>query len=839
MAQQGRLDTTAALAEPRPGLALDGGALLAYLLRARVPGLAAGAGPLRVRAFAHGQSNPTYLLEQGRTRLVLRKKPPGRLLASAHAVEREHAVLAALAAASPVPVPRPLALCEDASVVGTPFYVMEFAEGTVFTDPAMPGAAPASRSSAYAGLADTLAALHAVDPAAAGLSGYGEPARYCARQVERWARQYAASVAAPCPRVARLVAWLRANVPAEDAAPRRAAVVHGDYRLDNLVYGGDMQVVAVLDWELSTLGNPWSDVAYACLAYHMPQQLAAMRLPCPLPPGVPDEAALLARYCAARGVSPPPPREWAFYLGLSLFRLLAILAGVQARARQGNASSAHAAAISRDEVLAALTDTALGIVEAAGGGGGAAAAPAGLGGNGGGGGGGAPSRPARPPAAVPALGAPSARAAELLSRVRCFIAERVLPAEGVLSAHAQGPARWSIHPAAEELKAAARDAGLWNLWLPRDMGARLGHLLPEVPEGERGCLLGAGLSNLDYAHLCGAMGRSVWAPEVFNCSAPDTGNMEVLARYGTPEQQRRWLVPLLRGSIRSCFAMTEKAVASSDATNITASIARDPGGGSYVVSGVKWWTSGAMDPRCEVAVFMGKTDPSAPPHLQQSMILVPMAAPGVKVVRPLLVYGYDDAPHGHAEVHFDDVLVPEANLLLGEGRGFEIAQGRLGPGRLHHCMRLMGAGERALELMATRALARVAFGRPLAAQGGVREKLARCRVALEGARLLVLQAAYALDEVGHKEARGAIAAAKVAAPAVALDVLDAAVQLHGGAGVCQDTPLAHLWAAARTLRIADGPDEVHLGTLAKLELASAAAAGAPVAADGRVSRSRL
>jgi alkylation response protein AidB-like acyl-CoA dehydrogenase len=401
-----------------------------------------------------------------------------------------------------------------------------------------------------------------------------------------------------------------------------------------------------------------------------------------------------------------------------------------------------------------------------------------------------------------------------------FMTEQVYPNEHVFEEHASGPDRWTIHPLNEQLKQKAKAAGLWNLWMPAGMAGKLQHLLQEVPECERSSLLGGGLSHLDYAHLCAVMGTSLWAPELFNCSAPDTGNMEVLAKYGTAEQQRTWLLPLLRGHIRSCFAMTEKAVASSDATNITSQISRD--GDSYVVTGLKWWTSGAMDPRCKISIFMGKTDSSAPTHVQQSMLLVPMDSPGVQVIRPLTVFGYDDAPHGHAEVSFDGVRVPASNLLLGEGRGFEIAQGRLGPGRLHHCMRLVGMAERALALAAQRSLQRVAFGRPLAAQGALREVLARQRVALEGARLLVLNASSALDSVGHKAARGEIAAAKVAAPAVALQVIDAAIQIHGGAGVSQDVVLGHLYAAARTLRIADGPDEVHLGTLAKLELEGAA-----------------
>lgn len=332
--------------------------------------------------------------------------------------------------------------------------------------------------------------------------------------------------------------------------------------------------------------------------------------------------------------------------------------------------------------------------------------------------------------------------------------------------------------------------------------------------GER--LVGAGLSNLEYAHLCEILGRSVWAPQIFNCSAPDTGNMEVLLRYGNAEQQRHWLKPLLEGNIRSGFAMTEPNVASSDATNIECSIVRE--GNEYVINGHKWWTSGAMDPRCQLLIVMGKTNPKAALHRQQSMVLVDMNTPGVKIVRPLLVFGYDDAPHGHAEVKFENVRIPVSNLLLGEGRGFEIAQGRLGPGRLHHCMRLVGAAERAMDLMVQRAKERKAFGKTLAQQGSFSSMLAKCRLDIEQTRLLVLNAANELDLYGNKVAKGAIAMAKVAAPNTALRVLDNAIQVHGAGGVSSDFPLSHLWASARTLRIADGPDEVHLGTIAKLEL---------------------
>jgi len=410
----------------------------------------------------------------------------------------------------------------------------------------------------------------------------------------------------------------------------------------------------------------------------------------------------------------------------------------------------------------------------------------------------------------------SSKVKDLQRRLQVFMDEHIYPNEQRYHDEIERK-RWSPPAVIEELKPKARAAGLWNLFLPNEAH-------------------GAGLTNLEYAPLAEIMGRSFIAPEVFNCSAPDTGNMEVLARYGTAEQKERWLKPLLAGEIRSCFSMTEPGVASSDATNIQASIVRQ--GDEYVINGRKWWSSGAGDPRCKVAIFMGrtdtdrtgtgrtdndrtdtgKTDRSAALHKQQSMVLVPTDSAGLKIERMLTVFGYDHAPHGHGEITFENVRVPVSNMLLGEGRGFEIAQGRLGPGRIHHCMRCIGVAERALETMCKRVQARVAFGKPLAEQGTLRADIARSRMEIEQARLLTLKAAYMMDTVGNKEARAEIAMIKVVAPNACLRVLDRAIQAHGGAGVSQDTFLAGAWANVRTLRLADGPDEVHTEAIAKLEL---------------------
>ncbi|MED4045643.1 acyl-CoA dehydrogenase [Priestia aryabhattai] len=395
----------------------------------------------------------------------------------------------------------------------------------------------------------------------------------------------------------------------------------------------------------------------------------------------------------------------------------------------------------------------------------------------------------------------SDKVVKLQKELSSFMEEHIYPNEQLYEQQLnEQPSRWSaVPPIMEELKEKAKRAGLWNLFLP---------------ESE----YGAGLTNVEYAPLCEIMGRSIIGPEAFNCGAPDTGNMEVLVRYGTPEQKEKWLKPLLNGDIRSCFSMTEPDIGSSDATNIQCSIVRE--GDEYVINGRKWWSSGAGDPRCKIAIVMGKSDFNASKYEQQSMILVPLNTPGVKIERMLPVFGYDHAPHGHAEIHYDNVRVPASNMLLGEGKGFAIAQGRLGPGRIHHCMRLIGAAERALEELCKRIQSRSTFNKLLSQQGVIQEWVAESRIEIEQARLLTLKAAYMMDTVGNKKARKEIAMIKVIAPAMALKVIDRAIQAFGAAGVSEDTPLAALWANARTLRLADGPDEVHKAQLARLELKS-------------------
>ncbi|XP_073025792.1 probable acyl-CoA dehydrogenase IBR3 [Primulina eburnea] len=810
-----------------PAQSFDSDALLRYAM-ANVDGFPQPISEFKVSQFGHGQSNPTFLIEvhSGSVvkRYVMRKKPHGKLLESAHAVEREFQVLHALGTHSLVPVPKVYCLCADSRIIGTPFYIMEYLEGRIYIDPKLPGIEPKQRRALYKETAEVLASLHSVDVGAIGLHSFGKPNNYCKRQVERWSKQYLVSTGEGKsyrnPRMLNLIDWLRQNIPLDDVSGTAAGLVHGDFRIDNLVFHPtEDRVIGILDWELSTLGNQMCDLAYSCLHYIVDISLDKLKEhegleSSGIPDGIPSLAEYLAYYCAAAG-KPWPASQWKFYIAFSLFRGASIYAGVHCRWILGNASGGerarHAgqkgdamveiawAFIDRDSVIPQHPPESVGqeLSQQLG------------------------KRKKDGPRSSGGGFVPNQKVQELRKRLIRFMEDHIYPMEHKFYELAQSEMRWSIHPEEERLKELARKEGLWNMWIPVDSAARVKQIISgqkrDAPVDKAfDELLGAGLSNLEYGYLCEIMGRSVWAPQIFNCGAPDTGNMEVLMRYGNAEQLRQWLVPLLEGTIRSGFAMTEPQVASSDATNIECSIARR--GDSYIINGRKWWTSGAMDPRCKILILMGKTDFNAPKHRQQSMILVDINTPGVHIKRSLTVFGFDDAPHGHAEISFENVCVPTNNILLGEGRGFEIAQGRLGPGRLHHCMRLIGAAERGMQLMIERALRRKAFEKFIAEHGSFLSDIAKCRIELERTRLLVLEAADQLDRLGNIKARGTIAMAKVAAPNMALKVLDMAMQVHGAAGLSGDTVLAHLWATSRTLRIADGPDEVHLGTIAKLEL---------------------
>ncbi|KAK3236767.1 hypothetical protein CYMTET_53108 [Cymbomonas tetramitiformis] len=570
------ISTLSALKQPVAALSIDEAKLHTFMASA-IPGFPKTS-TLSVLQFSHGQSNPTYLVEVKAagleaTRYVLRKKPPGKLLASAHAVEREFKVLAALGKVTTntggkIPVPRVVCLCTDSSVIGTPFYLMEHVNGRVLQDVNLPELPAAERSAVYTQLGSVLADIHSVDPAAAGLGDFGKVDNYAERQVKRWKRQYDASAIGEGKSdfMEQLAQWLQANIPQTQP---RGSIIHGDYRLDNMVFeGNSTQVLAVLDWELSTLGDPLADVSYCCMPYQtMPGMPALAGLDMEnLSEGIPTESQFVAQYCTRRGIE-FPSNVWPFYVALSLFRAAAISAGVHRRSVDGNASHSNAALLG--PLVGFLAQRALVVAQ------------------------GPPLAPPMPPAGTHVLPEASSaaglfplppRALQFRDRVAAFIDEHVMPMEPHFIEHAASTSRWKIPPYLETLKAKARSAGLWNLWVSKGMKDLLLSREEGIPEE----LLGPGLTNVEYAAVCEVTGRSLIAPEVFNCSAPDTGNMEVLSRYGSREQRAQWLLPLLRGEIRSCFAMTEPAVASSDATNIESQIRREAGGHEYIINGRKW-----------------------------------------------------------------------------------------------------------------------------------------------------------------------------------------------------------------------------------------------------------
>uniref|UniRef100_F6XUS6 Acyl-CoA dehydrogenase family member 10 n=1 Tax=Ciona intestinalis TaxID=7719 RepID=F6XUS6_CIOIN len=762
-----------------------------------------------VREFSHGQSNPTYLIDYGPnvTKMVLRKKPPGKLLPSAHAVEREYRIMKAVGNHG-VKVPPLLALCEDSSIIGTPFYVMELVQGNIYKDPSLPGMTPESRKKVYREMVDTLCKIHRVDIDKAGINDYGKHGNYVERQVGIWTKQYQRSETHTIPSMNRLITWLPQHLPTNEVT----SVVHGDVRIDNFIFRRDQpEVVATLDWELSTLGDPISDLAYSCIPYFLPTNfpiISGLKGVNLNELGIPTHEQILEMYCNEMQL--PNIDNFDFYMAFSFFRVASILQGVYKRSKQGQASSDQAGVTGKlAEHMSDIgwsfaskegfrlfnkTNPSIGsgtrkysthaemnkcnfyttvgeaVVITA-------------------------NKDMKLPIHVSAL-PPSTQ--QLHSNLLQFMEDHVYPVEKSFSEYYSSENRWTPHPELEKLKAKAKSAGLWNLFLPHS-----DH--------------GAGLCNVEYAYLCEVMGRCLYAPEIFNCSAPDTGNMEVLAEFGTEDQKQRWLKPLLDGEIRSCFAMTEPQVASSDATNIESSIDED--GDRLVLNGRKWWTSGAMDPRMKIIIFMGKNDKNAARHKQQSMVLVPSDTPGVEIIRPLTVFGFDDAPVGHGEVIFNNVSVPKENMILEPGAGFKIAQARLGPGRIHHCMRLIGSAERSLDLMKERVKSRVTFGRALVTRDTILRDIATSRIEIDQCRLLVLMTAHMMDVAGNKAAAKEIAMIKVAVPITVSRVIDRALQAFGAAGLSGDFPLAGFYAWSRALRIADGPDAVHEAAIAKKELA--------------------
>ncbi|XP_071947179.1 acyl-CoA dehydrogenase family member 11-like [Antedon mediterranea] len=762
------------LSQVREEHRFDEAALHQYLIQ-NVNDFPKTASQLKIHQYRMGQSNPTFLLEKNGQKFVMRKKPPGQLLKGAHQIDREYHIQKVLYNIG-FPVPKQYCYCADAKIIGTEFYVMEHVAGRIFRDPSLPGIEPRERTKIYTAMAMTLARLHDVFWRSLDLQNYGKQTDYCKRQVSTWSRQYeGATKMASLPVVASandLLKWLPDNIP-KDA--KNACIVHGDFRLDNLVFHERIpSVIAVLDWELSTLGNPFADIAYNCLPYIWPKNM-------PLTiydqnstvsdlssiAGIHSHENYVKLYCKFRMIPHPIP-NWYFYQVLAFFKSMSISRGVYARRVLGNASSDLASNL--QDSVTNLANTAMDLVR---------------------------SYEMDNYSDLPILQTQpmSAKGRKILEEVKEFINQHVYPAEQIYYQQLKESATpWTVIPVMEQLKAKARKAGLWNLFLP---GV-------------------SGISVLEYAYMAEEMGRSPIASEVFNCSAPDTGNMEVLHMYGNEEQKKTWLEPLLNAKIRSCFGMTEPQVASSDATNMECTMKRV--GEEYVINGRKWWSSGAGDPRCKLIILMTRAGDMKSRHSSHSMIIVPMETPGITKIRPLSVYGSEDPPHGHLELKFENVRVPASNLILGEGRGFEIAQGRLGPGRIHHCMRLIGLAERSLGLLCDRAFQRKAFKKRLIEMGVIQHKIAECRISIDQARLLVLKAAHTIDVRGVKAARQQVAMIKVVVPRMAVSVIDEAIQVHGGAGVSSDTPLAGFYAIARSLRIADGPDEVHLSQIAKQEI---------------------
>ncbi|XP_030789759.1 acyl-CoA dehydrogenase family member 11 isoform X2 [Rhinopithecus roxellana] len=709
------------LAEMLPQHKFDSKSLEAYLNQ-HLPGFGAEReATLTIAQYRSGQSNPTFYLQKGFQTYVLRKKPPGSLLPKAHKIDREFKVQKALFSVG-FPVPKPILYCSDTSVIGTEFYIMEHVQGRIFRDLTVPGVSPAERSAIYVAMVETLAQLHSLNIQSLQLERYGVGAGYCKRQVSTWTKQYQAAAHQDIPAMQQLSDWLMKNLPDND---NEENLIHGDFRLDNIVFHPkECRVIAVLDWELSTIGHPLSDLAHLSLFYFWPRTVPMINQGSRIQEnsGIPSMEELISIYCRCRGINSILP-NWNFFLALSFFKMAGIAQGIYSRYLLGNNSSEDSFLFAN--VVQPLAETGLQLskrtfstvlpqIDTTG-----------------------------------QLFVQTRKGQEVLTKVKHFMKQHILPAEKeVIEFYVQNENsvdKWGRPLVIDKLKEMAKAEGLWNLFLPAV----------------------SGLSNVDYALIAEETGKCFFAPDVFNCQAPDTGNMEVLHLYGSEEQKKQWLEPLLQGNITSCFCMTEPDVASSDATNIECSIQRDED--SYVINGKKWWSS-------------------------------------------------DNFHGGHFEIHFNQVRVPATNLILGEGRGFEISQGRLGPGRIHHCMRTVGLAERALQIMCERATQRVAFKKKLYAHEVVAHRIAESRIAIEKIRLLTLKAAHSMDTLGSAGAKKEIAMIKVAAPRAVCEIVDWAIQVCGGAGVSQDYPLANMYAVTRSLRLADGPDEVHLSAIATMEL---------------------
>ncbi|KAL9643956.1 hypothetical protein ABK040_005425 [Willaertia magna] len=762
-----------------------------------------------IQQFHEGQSNPSFKLKlslhsfennKKEEEYVLRKKPPGKLLPSAHDIFREFNLMRFLYSKE-FPVPYCYLYCKDINIIGTEFYLMEYVNGRIFKDATFKEMhtnlneniklkncnelTNNDRKEMMIDFIKVLSKLHQIKWNDDLFSNNIKNDNYYKRQINTWTRQYKSSETHEIESMNRLIDWLPNNIPINELNNQQLTIVHGDFKFDNVVFHPiENRIIAVLDWELSTVGSPISDLAYSCMYYYFPnfQGIGGLKGVNFKEIGILNEKECIALYNQL--TNRKSIDKWHFYVAFSMFRISGIAQGVYKRFKLGNASSSNAKQVGLLAGLISdiawqlivtnekdnLTSNDLGI-------------HFGL----------------------------SKKVIELKDKLERFMNEYIYPNEQVfVEQQSKLKNRFeSIPPIIEELKEKAKQEGLWNFFLVQHSPLKL--------------------TNVEYAILAEVMGRSFIASEIFNCNAPDTGNMEVLLKFGTEEQKEKWLKPLMEGEIRSCFAMTEYGVSSSDATNIQSTIKRE--GNEYVVNGKKWFITGAGDPRCKICVFMGMTNPNHPnPHQRQSMVLIPMDTPGVKLIKPLETFGFDDAPSGHWSMEFVNVRVPISNLIFEEGQGFHIAQARLGPGRIHHCMRMIGLAERTFEKMIERVKQRKTFGKYLGQHAIIQQYVAESRILIEQSRLLVLKTAYMLDYYGAKFARNEIAMIKVVVPRATKQIVDWAIQIYGGEGLLSNNPefnennneeifsLSRAWVGARQLELADGPTEVHLLTIGKLQI---------------------